>query len=297
VSGRFHLFDSLRVEVGGRYQTYPDAALGQQLLGSAALLWTPVEGLYVKAGAAMGYRPPTLENVLKNNDPLTNTLPSEPSNPDVGSEKSTAAEVEVSTLMLRDTSGIRYLRLSAGYQYTVLDDLIVDIRGIPENAATRILHTGDLRADLRFKDGMVNLAYSTFYGYDRDTGELRNVANHKLFIGAQLPLTNHLYFATGLTVYGPREDLNRGVIPGAVEGTFRAPPSDVVVDRIAPVAMLRASLVWESLWNEKLELGIYANNLLDDTFYVPDEEFERRVAIFSVTAPGLSVMAGATLRL
>jgi outer membrane receptor protein involved in Fe transport len=299
-NARFSFSKQFRVEAGGRFVTFPGSSIKNAPLGTVAMLWIPHANVFAKANFAMGYRPPTFGQLYRNDSPFTNPRPHLPGNADLESETSQAGEVELSGLLLQGISGIRYLRLAAGYQYTQLSNLITERTGRPENDGERALSTAELRADLRISSGTIGLRYGYFFGVDALDGPIRNVANHKLMLLGDLNITKQVNLSFGATVYGPREDANRYAVLADAEprlGAYYATPGNVVIDKMPAFCLVRLGLTWEQLWGGKLDLGVYADNLLNVVYDVPDDDFEPRNQMFAPSAPGLSILAGATLRL
>ncbi len=264
-----------RMSAGLRGQVSP-SAYDPLALGSVAMLWNPTGRVYFKLNAAQGFRPPPLRDILVNDDPVTNRFAHTQGNPDLRAERSFATEGEVAATVFQGARRLRYVTARTGYQFTRLDDLILPVEGIAQNAARREIHSAYATADVMLSGGhAVSAAYYFITGIDEETGPLRHIANHKLHLRSYVQLAPRVGAILRATVYGRREDLNR--LPIFEDGdSFTAPSSSVIVDRLPPVALVHAGLRATDVGG--FDVAVHVDNLLDARYLIPDATFDKRVA-------------------
>jgi outer membrane receptor protein involved in Fe transport len=283
---------------GGLRGQYAPGAYAPLLLGSAAARWSPYESLSLKFNAAQGFRPPAFELTNGNDDPITNPFFHRQSNPNLRAERSLSLESEISALVPADGITIRNVAFRLGYQYTRLDDLIVfGSNGAPANANRRIMNSVELRSDLSLVGGhRFIFGYTFLVGEDLATGPLRNIPQHRfnLTLEARLSPRFHGFFA--MTMTGRVEDLDRLPVQN-MDGTYTATPSSVVVDRLPASLKVDCGVLASGLGGGHFDVAAYLNNALDSRYSIADPDFERRSAIYPITAPGLSAMLSVTTRM
>jgi outer membrane receptor protein involved in Fe transport len=291
LSDEWRASDRIALNAGARLQlsnTYDAAALV-----AGALVWNVFGQTFLKLNYTEGFRPPQLQ--------ATNTNPSIESgvtfnaNPDLDVERSRAAEAELNTVLLEDAGAIDRLFLRADYSFTVIDDLIDNTTGGFINSGTRYINSVEVLGRLAFQ-GEHELALSYYWVdvEDAASGPVRNVANHIVNGHARAQLVpNVLHFAADLTWIGPREDANRRLDPEAeAGGIVVVRPSDIVVDRLEPVWLVRAGLVADGL-ADSLRLSVFGHNVLDQDYTQPDPFFDDRVQSRPFPMPRWSVFASA----
>jgi outer membrane receptor protein involved in Fe transport len=289
----------LQLAVGLRGQYVP-SAYDPLLLGSVAVLYSPLPKLYLKLNVAQGFRPPPLVYVLANDDPTTNPLPHRQANPDLRAERSVAVEADLSAIVLKKQRRVEYVALRLGYQLTRIDDLVVLADSFSVNAGRREMHSVEARAEAMLEGHhRVTFAYGSLRGYDAATGPLRHVANHKLHVGLEARPWRRVSAMIAATSFGPEEDLNRLPVTAPTSATERvvAPPSSVVVDRIPPVFHARAGVRLEEAFGLPVDAAVFVQNLFDVGTFVPDQDFDKREAPIPLPAAGRSVTVTLTGRL
>jgi outer membrane cobalamin receptor len=299
VNDRLRPGEAWLITAGARAQAAP-GTYAPLFLGSAALAWNPSGAWFLKLNLAQGFRPPALDRFTTIDDPEGNPLPHIQANPDLRGERSSALEGEAAALLLKGTRRFQYLALRAGYQLTWLTDLIVERQGTAVNSARRVISSAEIKIDARLVgDHHVSAAYAFLAAYDRDVGPLRDIANQKIHLAGHFQMSPRLTFVLRATIYSRREDVNR--LPLRVgDGTLVAPAGSVTIDRLPPVALLRASLLARSLWPglaDGYELALHVDNVLDARSFSPDEQGDDLLAPLPVETPGLSAILSLTGRL
>jgi outer membrane cobalamin receptor len=289
--------DKINAEIGARAQ-YAPGSYAPLVLGSAALRYNPHDKINLKLHAAQGFRPPAFELTHGNDDATTNPYAHRQANPDLEAERSLSLESELSAMVYAGSGRLRYLALRLGYQFTQLDDLIVfGPGGEPENSNRRIMNSVEARSDLALTGGhRVILGYTYLTGEDLQTGPLRNIPEHRLNLAIEARLAKQIDAHVGFTATGPVEDLDRLAID-STDGIATASPSRVVVDRLPATAKLDLGVVARGLAGGHFDLAAHILNALDSRYAIADPDFERRQAIYPLTAPGLSAMLTLTGRM
>jgi len=277
----------LGLELGARGQ-YAPGAYAPLVLGSAATRVGLARNVNLKLHAAQGFRPPAFEQTNGNDDARTNPFPHRQSNPDLKAERSLSLESELNARLVADAGGLRWLALRLGYQYTRLDDLIVfGATGEPENANRRIMSSIELRGEAAITGGhRLVVGYGFLTGEDLETGPLRNIPEHRLAVDVEARLARRVGAFLGMVMSGPVEDIDRLPVT-SVDGSATAWSSMVVVDRLPASAKLNLGVRASGLMGGHLDLGAYVMNALDSQYPIADPDFERREAIYPMTAPGL----------
>lgn len=290
----------LAVEAGLRVQGgFGDEGVAYDpvVLPAGALIWNATGKTYLKLNLTVGFRPPTVSSGTVPDSDLVGTYygTGEPLVP----ERSRAAEVEISTIVLEHTRALRRVHLRFGYQLTELTGLILGRTGDLRNAGTRIIHTVEARADVAFRRGhRLILAGHFFQGEDSDIGPIRHVANYKLFLGTDVVFDDVFRGMVTASLLGAREDLNRlALVTDTANIGFVMPVGSVVVDRTEPVGIVRAGVRAVDLWDERFEVGLFVENAFDAHPSIPDTDYEKRETPFPLARPGRSMYVTVTGRL
>jgi outer membrane receptor protein involved in Fe transport len=273
----------LAFSAGARYQLFARDAQGddaredldQALLLSGAMVWNLLGDAYLKLNYAEGIRPPEYQATDINGDAV-NQITFQP-NPDLGAERSRAGEVELNAVLLKGRGVVNRLYLRADYSVTLLDDIIVNQGGRFANSGTRLIHSAELLARLELQGGHELWAAYTFVDVDdSELGKLRNIANHIGNVGGRAVLWPDRWDASLLlTVIGPREDRNRAVDPNRDPFLGYVPvyPTDIFIERLEPVALLRLGTRVLNLW-DTWTLSAFVYNALNQTWQDPDLFFD-----------------------
>jgi iron complex outermembrane receptor protein len=289
VSDEWRASDVVALNAGTRLQmsdTYDPA-----VLASSALVWNMFDDTYLKLNYSEGLRPPELLATHVNSDiPSGLTFVG---NPDLNVERSRAAEAEINAVVVEDTDPVDRWFVRADYSFTVIDDLIQNTSTGFANAGTRFIHSVEFLSRIDFEgDHELSTAYYFVDAADGDTGPLRNIANHIANVHGQVQLVpNLLHISADVTWVGPREDINREVREPDEPGQLvLVIPSDVVIEELEPVTLLRAGIYVNDI-ADTFDIGVFGHNILDQEYAVPDEFFDDRVMTRPLFMPRWSVFA------
>jgi len=269
-----------RLEAGVRGQVAPDAFSKQpydtQVLGTAALLHQFAKGWHLKLNFTQGFRPPVF-NVTDGNGEAVEI----PGKPGLVPETSRAYQVEINS-RIRGKRQVREINLRADYSYTVLDNLILFPEGVYENLGTRGIHSAELLGVIHLSGRhFLQLGYTLLRASSEDIGQLRTMPSQWFNILLASKLTDYLELFNSLRITSSFEDPNRlveyrnldagpdGVVQlGAVGESVTVDPTDLVLDRIPPSAMLEVGLTYNP--TPDLDVRLVAVNTLNALYFQPD---------------------------
>jgi hypothetical protein len=295
----FTLHGGLRVQGSDTYDPV--------VLFSAAAVYNPHKRIFLKANYAEGFRPPALTflGVNDNRDPTgdkpVNVNPHFANAPYLVPERSRAVEGALIATLLEHTKSIDKVTLRANYAFTLLQDLINEQTLQPVNSGTRYLHSTDLSLRVDLRGGhQVSLGYYFNWGFDRDTGPLRESANQKLMLAGKFHLMKERLELDTMMIYlGPREDLGRwfniGIPFAGIPNAYVVRASDTVIDRLPASVAWRAGLRVKNLLNKRLELNGFVYNMLSEAPYAADIYYSKRLRPFPISGPGWSAFLTAVL--
>jgi outer membrane receptor protein involved in Fe transport len=273
----------LILDVGARIQVAP-SALGTlsykaQPTFAASLVYEFIPDWHVKLNVTQGFRPPVFNNTNTNGDAIQVV-----GNPDLEVETSDAAQVEVNARIFKGDRRIRELSFRADYSYTRLENLIQYAAGEWRNSANRAIDSAEFLGKLFVQGGhRIELGYTWLRVNTGDKGRFRSMPEHWFNLGAVFNLVDKRLTATSnIRVTGAYEDANRLVEYRdlafdemgnlAAGSTIVVNASEVVMDRLPPIADLELGVTW--MPTSKILIRGTVFNALNGRFYQPDAFFD-----------------------
>ena len=265
---------------------------------SGALVWNVFAKVFLKLNYAEGFRPPELQATRLNPLAVSN-VGFEP-NPNLNVERSRSTEAELNTILAENAGVLHRIYMRADYAYTVLSDLVRNVSGQFANSGTRGIHAVEALARAEFVGdhevwlgGAYNRAEDSYFGPVRNFPNVTFTGGFKIQI-----LPKMLEFTSTFTFVGPQEDLNRDPTAGSEwrSDYSLVNASEVVVDRIDPYLLLRAGVRAPHLWDDKLELSLFAYNMLDTRPSDPDFYFDDRVQSRPQPKGGFSIFGQGSVK-
>jgi outer membrane receptor protein involved in Fe transport len=246
----------------------------------------------VKLNYAEGFRPPSFQ--ATNTNPNVSSGITLSGNPDLDVERSRAAQVELNTVFIEDTSLVDRWFARVDYSFTILEDIILsNPQGTFFNSGTRHIHSVEVLSRLQFVGNHeLSLAYYFVEAEDDASGPIRNIANNIINASGRLQIISDiLSINVDLTWIGPMEDANRRVPESEQSGELvTVYPTDVFWERLDPVALIRAGVRAENI-ADLFMVEVFGYNLLDQTYLTPDMFPDDRVAIRPYINPRWSFFA------
>lgn len=301
ITNEWKPIEQLALNLGGRVQLSDQYSA--KFLWSGAFVWNIWQKLYFKFNYAQGFRPPSWQSIRVNSNAVNGVTFK--ANPNLNVESSQAIEVALNGIFFENSGVVRRWFVRANYSYTLLSNLITrpTVGGFVNNGDRRI-HSVEFLSRLQFKGG-----HEFWIGYyyvdvmDQDTGPVRNIANHILNAGVKINIYRR-YLELNILAHlrGAMEDFNKvsytgtstPIIPTDLEQQVLA--SDVTVDKIKAVLLLRVGLRVKNIWKNHLEFGAYVYNVLDRTYYDPDFDFDQRVFSRPYPKPTIGFLVNGTFR-
>jgi outer membrane receptor protein involved in Fe transport len=241
-------------------------------LYSGAAVWNFYKDLYLKANYATGFRPPVF-NATSGSAPGGNYG----GNPDIRTEESRAVKAELNAKIIKNKKRIRRWSVRVNYSYTTLLNMIRLVGGRYHNSTEKALHAVEFISDLYLEGGhrfALSYTYVRQHGSSHiDGGMFRAVPNHWATAGAVFNLLTRKNLRLDVNVtarfIGPFEDPNRILICSGNECQARM--SDMVWDRMPPVALLNAGLRLRIRAGKKpMEFSANFYNILDAKYWTSD---------------------------
>ena len=277
-------------DLGGRLQVAP-GALG--LLSydlnttiAATVVWNFIPNWHVKLNYAQGFRPPVFNNTTANGEAVQIG-----GNPTLKVETSDAAQVEVNARIFKGERRIRELTFRIDGSYTRMNNLISISSGTYANTGDRALTSVEFLGKLYVQGGhRLEFGYTYLRGETSDIGRLRSLPENTFSLAGVWQLVADKLSATAtLKVNGAAEDPNRLVEyrgstystcngsepackPGTPLNTVTVLPTDLVMDRLPPVADLTVGLSYTP--TPKLLFSLTAYNALVSHAYQADVYFD-----------------------
>jgi outer membrane receptor protein involved in Fe transport len=273
----------LILDVGARIQVAP-SALGKlsykaQPTFAGSLVYEFIPDWHLKLNVTQGFRPPVFNNTNSNGDAIQVV-----GNPNLEVETSDAAQVEVNARIFKGDRRIRELSFRADYSYTRLENLIQYSAGEWRNSANRAIDSAEFLGKLYVQGGhRIELGYTWLRVNTGDKGRFRSMPEHWFNLGAVFNLVDKKLTATSnLRVTGAYEDANRLVEYRdlvfdemgnlGAGSTLVVNASEVVMDRLPPIADLELGVTW--MPTPKILLRGTVFNALNGRFYQPDAFFD-----------------------
>lgn len=265
---------------------------------SGAFVWNIAGKTFLKLNYAEGFRPPELQATALND--LTISSVSYVPDPNLDVERSQASEAELNTVIFENAGVLKGVYLRGDYAYTVISDLVRNVSGRFVNSGQRGIHSAEVFTRVDFAGGHeLSLGGHFVRAEDSVFGPVRNFPNWVATAGGRVRLfKDHLELSTLATLIGAQEDLNRAADTGEqlIPGFTAANATDVEVEKVDPVLLLRFGVRVLNLWEDRLELSGFVYNALDQRWLEPDFFFEDRVLIRGQPREGFSALGQATVR-
>jgi outer membrane receptor protein involved in Fe transport len=271
----------LILDAGARVQVAPEelGTLGYPLNVTTAgtLVWNFVKNWHLKLNYAQGFRPPVFNNTSANGEAVQFG-----GQPDLEVETSDAMQAEINARIFKGERRIRELSFRLDASYTHLKNLIQISSGAFRNSGDRAIASAELLGKLNIQGGhRLELAYTWQRVATADRGLIKSLPENWFNFGSVFNLvTDRLTFMTNLKVAGSAEDPNRlveyrGTTYGDNGYTMNpviVVPTDLVLDKLPPVADLSLGLTWTP--NSKMLLRATVYNALMQHAYQPDAFFD-----------------------
>jgi outer membrane receptor protein involved in Fe transport len=271
----------LILDAGARLQIAP-ASFGTlsyplKTTFSGAVVWNFIPSWHLKLNYTQGFRPPAFNNTGSNGEGLQVT-----GNPNISVESSDALQAELNARIFKGERRIRELSFRLDGSYTRLDDLIQVTSGTYANSGKRGLASVEFLGQLYLQGGhRLQLGYTWLKGDTSDKGPLRELPEHWFDLATVFNLVDHkLTATTDLRITGAAEDPNRLVeyrdssfdASGNVMNPVTVASTDLVMDRIPPIAELSFGMTWTP--TKKLTVRGMIYNALVGQYYQPDAFFD-----------------------
>jgi outer membrane receptor protein involved in Fe transport len=275
---------TLIFDLGGRVQVAP-AALGTLSYDlnttiAAAMVWNFIPSWHLKLNYAQGFRPPVFNNTSANGEAVQIG-----GNRQLSVETSDALQAEVNARIFKGERRIRELSFRVDGSYTRVNNLIQVASGNYSNSGERGITSFELLGKLYLQGGhRLELGYTYLRADTSDKGRLRSLPENWFSLaGVWSVFGNKLSATTTFKVAGAAEDPNRLVeyrgstyemdpVPGTPENEATVLATDLVLDRIPPIADLVLGLSYTP--TPKLAVRLSAYNALVSHSYQPDVFFD-----------------------
>lgn len=271
----------LILDAGARVQVAPDA-LGSvsypaDITVAGTIVYNFIQNWHAKINYTQGFRPPVFNNTSSNGEAVQIA-----GRPDLNVEKSDATQVEVNARVFKGERRIRELSFRIDGSYTRLTNLIQVTAGNYSNSGDRAISSAEFLGKLYVQGGhRIELGYTWMRGTTADRGALKSLPEHWFSLATVFNLvTDKVVATTNLKVVGAAEDPNRLVdYRGSMYDAAGNPTSpvtvnatDLVLDRLPPIAELSLGLTWTPLAKLAVRATIY--NALFAHTYQPDAFFD-----------------------
>jgi outer membrane receptor protein involved in Fe transport len=276
-------------DLGGRVQVAPGAigSLSYDLNTTiaATMVWNFIPNWHLKLNYAQGFRPPVFNNTTSNGEGLQIG-----GNPGLTVETSDATQAEINARIFKGERRIRELSFRVDGSYTRINNLIQVASGNYGNSGDRGMASLEFLGKLYLQGGhRLELGYTYLRGDTSDKGRLRALPENWFSLAGVWSLWgNKLTATTTFKVTGAAEDPNRlvdyrhstylmcpadpacatGSKPGSVQNPVSVAATDLVLDRLPPIADLSLGLTYAP--TPKLAIRATAYNALFSHTYQPD---------------------------
>lgn len=238
-----------------------------------AIVWNFIPNWHLKLNYAEGFRPPTLNSTGGNGEAI-----SIGGDPNLLVEQSRAGQAEINARIFKGDRSVRELSFRVDGSYTRLTNLIQTTAGKYNNSGERAIMSAEFLGKLYLAGGhRVEFGYTWLRGESSDIGMLRTLPQHWFNLATVWSLwPKRLTATTNLKVAGAGEDPNRLVeyrgigftATGAPMGTVRTLATDLVLDRLPPIAELFAGIQYTP--TQKIAISANVYNALYAHTYQPD---------------------------
>ncbi len=267
----------LILDAGARVSVAPRAlgSIGYKANPSfaAAIVWTFVPNWHLKLNYTEGFQPTPFNSTQANGEATQLG-----GNPDLEVERSQAGQAEINARIFKGERRIRELSFRFDASYTRLTNLIQVSNGKYGNTGNRGLASAEFLGKLYLQGGhRIELGYTWLRGEGTDEGTLLALPEHWFHLATVWSLwPKKLTLTTNLRVTGAAEDPNRLVeyrgiaydANGQPMGTATTLATDLVVDRLPPIAELSAGIQY--MPTSKLAIRASVYNALFAHSYQPD---------------------------
>jgi outer membrane receptor protein involved in Fe transport len=271
----------LILDAGARLQVAPPGALGSvsypvTLTAAGTIVYNFIPNWHLKLNYAQGFRPPVFNNTSSNGESVQIA-----GRPDLSVEQSDAAQVEINARIFKGERRIRELTFRVDGSYTRLSNLIQVSTGAYSNSGDRAISSAEFLGKLYIQGGhRIELGYTYMRAATADRGLLRSLPEHWFNLATVFTLAENLSGTTNLEVVGAAEDPNRLVdyrdstydSAGNPMNPITVNPTDLVLDRIPPIAELSLGVTWTP--RKKLAVRATVYNALFAHSYQPDVFFD-----------------------
>ena len=264
------------LDAGARVQVAPPAlgviSYDPSITLGASMVWRFIPNWHLKLNYTQGFRPPVFNNTTSNGEGVQIG-----GNPNLLVETSDAAQAEVNARVWKGQRRIRELSFRIDGSYTRLNNLIQVAAGNYNNSGERGIASGELLAKLYVQGGhRLELGYTYLQIDTTDKGRLRTIPENSFDLATVFQIAKGLTGTTRLKVTGAAEDANRLVDyrsttygpGGVVMNPVTVAPTDVVMDRLPPIAELSAGLSYSPTKQLMVRASVY--NALVSHSYQPD---------------------------
>jgi outer membrane receptor protein involved in Fe transport len=271
----------LILDAGARVQLAPEqlGSIGYDLRVTTAgtIVWNFIPNWHIKLNYSQGFRPPVFNNTASNGENVQIA-----GRPDLTVESSDAMQAELNARVFKGARRIRELSFRLDGSYTRLTNLIQVNAGAYGNSGDRGISSGEFLGKLYVQGGhRLELAYTWMRVASADRGLFRALPEHWFNFTTVFNLvTDKLTGTTNLKVTGAAEDPNRLVEYRGITYDMNGYPmnvvpvnaTDLVLDRLPPVAELSLGLTWTPVQNLLVRATVY--NALLQHHYQPDAFFD-----------------------
>jgi outer membrane receptor protein involved in Fe transport len=275
---------NLIFDLGGRVQVAP-GSLGSLSYDvnttiAATVVWNFIPNWHLKLNYAQGFRPPVINNTASNGEAVQVG-----GDPNLSVETSDATQAEINARIFKGERSIRELSFRVDASYTRINNLIQVASGNYNNTGKRDLASLEFLGKLYLQGGhRLELGYTYLRGDTSDKGRLRSLPENWFSLaGVWSLLGDKLQATTTLRVSGAAEDPNRLVeyrgitysnmpLPGSASNSTRVAATDLVLDRLPPIADLSLGVQFVPM--PKLAVRLTAYNALVSHSYQPDVFFD-----------------------
>jgi outer membrane receptor protein involved in Fe transport len=244
---------------------------------AGTVVWNFIPNWHLKLNYAEGFRPPVFNNTLSNGEGVQIG-----GNPNLLVEESKAGQAEINARIFKGERRVRELSFRIDGSYTRISNLIQVSSGNYGNSGDRGLASGEFLGKLYIQGGhRIELGYTYLRGDTSDKGRLKALPEHWFNLATVWNLvTSRLTATTNLKVTGAAEDPNRLVeyrglmydASGNPTGTVTSAATDLVLDRLPPIAELSAGVQYTPSPKVSIRATVY--DALFAHTYQPDVFFD-----------------------
>jgi outer membrane receptor protein involved in Fe transport len=274
---------TLIFDAGARISVAPEALGSKELAYSpnptfaGTIVWNFITNWHLKLNYAEGFRPPVFNNTLSNGEGVQIG-----GNPNLLVEQSKAGQAEINARIFKGDRRIRELSFRIDGSYTKMTNLIQVSGGNYGNSGERGLASGEFLGKLYIQGGhRIELGYTYLRGDTSDKGRLRSLPEHWFNLATVWNLvSSRLTATTNIKIVGAAEDPNRLVeyrglmldANGQPTGTVTSAATDLVLDRLPPIAELSAGVQFTPTSKISIRATVY--DALFAHSYQPDVFFD-----------------------